>query len=46
VIIIGHILHKLLTKCSFAFSKLLLRHFGVSASTVKGILIRELGFRK
>jgi hypothetical protein len=44
-IVIGDILHKFLAKCPFASVKNMSRHFGVSASTVKEILIHELGFR-
>jgi hypothetical protein len=46
MIIIGDILRKFLAKYLFASAKIMSRHFGVSASTVKEILIHELEFKK
>jgi hypothetical protein len=42
----GDPLCKFLAKCPFASVRVMSKHFGVSASTVKEILICELGFRK
>jgi hypothetical protein len=45
-IVIDDILSKFFAKYRFASAKIMLRHFGVRPATVKGILIRELGFKK
>jgi transposase len=46
MIIIGDILRKFLAKYPFDSAKIIPRHFGVSVSTVKENLVRELGFKK
>jgi hypothetical protein len=46
MLIIGDSLCKFLAKYPLASAKIMSKHFGVSASTVKEILIRELGLRK
>jgi transposase len=45
-VIIGDILSKFLARYPFASAKVMSRHFGVSSSTVKEVLICELGLRK
>jgi hypothetical protein len=46
MVIIGGILDKFITKYPFPSAKVVSRYFGVSPSTVKEVLSRELGFRK
>jgi hypothetical protein len=45
-IVVSGILGKFLAKYAFVSARPMSRYFGVSASTVKEILIRELGFKK
>jgi hypothetical protein len=46
MIVIGNILCNFLAKYPFASAKIMLQHFGLSASTKKELLIRESGFKK
>jgi hypothetical protein len=46
MIIIGNILRKFLAKYPSDSAEMMLQHFGVSASTAKEIMIRELRFKK
>jgi hypothetical protein len=46
MIITGNVLRKFFAKYPFGPAKIVSRHFGVSASALNEILVRELGFKK